>query len=117
MSSKLDQLLGLVNLIEEPEKVVITSSLSSTSPFSIGKKVLIRTVTHFQVGEVASVDSQFVQLKNATWIADSTRWHDCLSNGFSDSAELEPEPNPVWVAIGSIVDVREWNHELPSKQQ
>ena len=117
MSSKLEQLLQLANLIKEPEEITISGTSLSNSPFSPGKKVFIRTVTHFQVGEIVSVDQTFVQLKNASWIADSKRWYDCLKNGFNDSAEIEPEPNNVWIAIGSIVDVREWFHELPTKQQ
>lgn len=93
------------------------SCAGSSSPFKEGKKVFIRTVTHYMVGKVVSADEKFVRLEKATWVADSKRWHNALKDGFDSSAELEPEPNDVYVAIGAIVDVREWDHELPTKQQ
>jgi hypothetical protein len=89
--------------------------------FSEGEKVYIRTVTHHQVGEVVGVsdvgNTTFVVLKNASWIADSGRWHDALKDGFKDNAEIEPEQGLVAVNVGSIIDINEWVHALPTKQQ
>ena len=89
--------------------------------FAEGEKVYIRTVTHHQVGEVVGTSevgqTTFVILKNASWVADSGRWFDTLKDGFKDNAEIEPEQGMVAVNVGSIIDTREWLHDLPTKQQ
>jgi hypothetical protein len=90
-------------------------------PFSIGEKILIRTVTHYQIGEVVAVkdvgSTTFVFLKNASWVADMKRFADTLKDGFPSDAEIEPAPGIVGVNVGAIVDFFEWNHDLPTKQQ
>ena len=89
--------------------------------FAEGEKVFIRTVTNYLVGEVVSVqqvgEQSFVVLKNASWIADMKRFHDCLKNGFAMDAEIEPVTGVCAVSIGSMVDVFGWQHALPDKQQ
>ena len=89
--------------------------------FSEGEKVFIRTVTNYLVGEVVSVqnvgEQSFVVLRGASWVADSKRFHNMLKDGFAKDAEIEPCPGYVAVNVGSIVDVFEWLHELPTKQQ
>ncbi len=89
--------------------------------FSPGEKVLIRTVTHYQVGEVVEVkevgSQTFIVLKNASWVADMKRFYNTLKDGFPKDAEIEPAPGFVCVNVGAIVDVYEWNHALPTEQQ
>jgi hypothetical protein len=91
------------------------------SIFSTGEKVFIRTVTNYLVGEVVGtqeVGSQsFVVLKDASWVADMKRFYNTLKDGFPKEAEIEPAPGFVTINVGSIVDVFEWAHELPTKQQ
>jgi len=91
------------------------------SLFVQGQKYYIRTVTHHQVGECAGIVEEgnvpFVILQNASWVADSGRWHDALAKGFQDNAEIEPCPGIVRVNISSIIDVFDWSHDLPTKQQ
>jgi hypothetical protein len=79
-------------------------------------KVFVRTVTHYYTGRIdnsTNVPHGFLMLEDAAWIADTGRWHHALSTG--ELNEVEPFPDGVLVAIGSIVDVSPWNHELPSK--
>lgn len=89
--------------------------------FTPGTKVYVRTVTHHQVGEIVSIETvgqqSFLVLKNASWVADSGRWTTALKDSFSKTAEIEPFESEVLVNIGSIIDVTEWKHELPTKQQ
>ena len=89
--------------------------------FAEGEKVLIRTVTNYLVGEVVGVqpvgEHQFVVLKDASWVADMKRFYDCLKGGFANNAEIEPVTGICAVSVGSIVDVFEWRHALPSCQQ
>jgi hypothetical protein len=89
--------------------------------FAEGEKVLIRTVTNYLVGEVVSTqlvgDNTFVVLKDASWIADMKRFYNALKDGFAKDAEIEPVTGICAVNVGSIVDVFEWSHELPTQQQ
>jgi hypothetical protein len=85
------------------------------SPFDIGKKYLIRTVTHIDVGQVTEIIGDFVRLKDASWIADTGRYHDCLSKGIFN--EIEPYPSEVTINCSAIIDFSEWNHTLPTEQK
>lgn len=94
------------------DEVVDVSSLEDF----VGKKLFIRTVTYHMVGEVEKVVGKFFQLKNASWVADSGRFHDALKNGFPSNAEIEPTTQ-AWLNTDSIVDMFVWKHDLPKKQQ
>ena len=80
-----------------------------------GDVVFIRTVTNYCVGRIIQIDEQFVILENASWIADTGRWHQALKDGVLN--EVEPFVDPVEVAIGAIVDVTKWRHALPTQQK
>lgn len=80
-----------------------------------GKKVFIRTVTHHYTGLLAELDEGFLRLEKAAWIADDGRFADALASG--NLNEVEPYPGDCLVAVGSIVDVCEWTHDLPRTQK
>ena len=83
-------------------------------PITVGKNVLIRTVTHYTTGKIVAVGEHEILLTNAAWIADTGRWSEALAKG--TLAEVEAYPPELIVALGrgSIVDVVEWTHELPT---
>lgn len=81
----------------------------------IGSNVFVRTVTHHFTGRLTAADEHFLLLDDAAWIADDGRFADCLATG--SCLEVEPYPGSCLVAIGSLVDVSEWRHELPRKQR
>lgn len=85
-----------------------------SSVFKVGCAVFVRTVTYHLLGRVNSVADGFVELKEASWIADSGRFHQAITTGVL--AEVEPV-GIVYVAIASIVDVFPWVHDLPAKQK
>ena len=80
-------------------------------PFGIGNKVLIRTVTHIQTGEITELVGNFVVLKDAAWIADTGRFNECLGKG--TFSEVEPMTCKCIVNITAIIDAFEWQHALP----
>lgn len=81
-----------------------------------GKNVLIRTVTNFYTGNVAAVDDRWITLTDAAWIADTGRFSGALATGTLD--EVEPYPDgEVFVAVGAVVDVCDWAHDLPREQR
>ena len=84
------------------------------TPFNIGDKLFIRTVTYHITGKVKEIKGDFIKLGTAAWIADSGRFADALkSESFS---EVEPYKNFVWVNINSITDFTTINN-LPESQK
>lgn len=88
---------------------------ATDSPWVVGKTYFIRTVTHYVVGRLAAVYPQELVMHEASWVADTGRWHDALKTGTLN--EVEPSLAPKFVGRGSIVDVEEWNHPLPAAQK
>ena len=82
-----------------------------THPYQIGKNYLIRTVTMIQTGKLVAVTNQELVLEEASWIADTGRFSECLKNGTFN--EVEPFPGKVIVGRGSVIDATEFNHQLP----
>jgi hypothetical protein len=84
-----------------------------------GKNVLVRTVTHYYTGRLAGqVDgahASWLHLEDAAWIADTGRFSDALRTGQLN--EVEPYPGVCYVAVGAIVDVCHWPHDLPRTQK
>lgn len=83
--------------------------------YEVGKSYLFRTVTHYLTGKLEAVHDQELVISTAAWIADTGRFHDCLAKG--TLSEVEPMPGRVIIGRGSIVDVSEWNHPLPTVQK
>jgi len=114
MNKELVELL-LKELICNDECSSQSIESNNNTPFVIGKSYLIRTVTHIDLGEVVDVVGNFVILQHASWIADTGRYHDCLSEAKLN--EVEPYPNTCFVNLGSVCDAAPWNHALPRDQK
>lgn len=85
------------------------------SPLSVGRAVLIRTVTHYYTGRIAQVKAHEIVLRDAAWIADTGRFFDALSTG--NLSEVEPFVGPVSINRDVLVDATEWKHPLPKTQK
>ncbi len=80
----------------------------------VGKSFYLRTVTYHLVGRVEKIFGNFLQLEEASWIADSGRFMQTIKNGELD----EVEPVGVgFVNLGAVVDFFPWNHPLPKEQK
>lgn len=77
--------------------------------FEPKQKVFIRTVTYHSVGEIASVDDRFVELRKASWVASSGRFSECIATGSIDEKEYVGD---MLISLDAIVDVFPWNHDL-----
>lgn len=84
-------------------------------PFQIGEAYLFRTVTHIEVGRVKKIIGQFVELEDASWIADTGRYHDCLKKGIFN--EVEPYPLYTGINTQSLINYTPWLHALPKEQK
>lgn len=88
---------------------------SQSAPVEVGKAYLFRTVTHIEVGRVISVHGNFVTLEDASWIADTGRYHDCLKKGVFN--EVEPYPDTTTVNTAALINYAPWSHDLPKDQK
>lgn len=84
-------------------------------PFKVGEAYLFRTVTHIEVGRIRSICGKFVELEDASWIADTGRYHDCLKKGVFN--EVEPYPLTTIVNTDSLINAAPWPHDLPKEQK
>jgi len=101
----------LADVIRGANPSVPVPDASSALAELVGRNVFVRTVTHHHTGRLAAVDGQFLTLDDAAWIADDGRFHEALRDGKLN--EVEPFPGRCFVAVGAVVDVCEWLHDLP----
>ena len=80
----------------------------------VGKKFLFRTVTYHSVGKVEAQIGDFLELSEASWVADSGRFTNALKTG--ELLEVEPVGR-MWLNLSSVVDFFPWPHELPKNQK
>jgi hypothetical protein len=80
----------------------------------IGGKFLFRTVTYFSVGIVRSRFGKFLELREASWVADTGRFMQAIKNG--TLSEVEPVGR-MWINLDTVVDFFPWLHELPGDQK
>lgn len=88
---------------------------TSECPVKVGEAYLFRTVTHIEVGRVKSVSGAFITLEEASWIADTGRYHDCLVKGVFN--EIEPYPLTTTINSASLINFAPWPHKLPKEQK
>jgi len=84
----------------------------SGDPFEIGKAYLIRTVTYHQVGILKDIQGDFLIFKDASWVADSGRFSDCLSKGSFNEVEYV---GPMMINKTAIVDAFPWENKVPQE--
>lgn len=82
----------------------------------VGEKVFFRTVTYHCLGEVKKVVGRFVQLKTASWIADTGRFSDFIKSGLQSGTEVEPVGEQ-FLNMDTVVDFFIWKHKLPIDQK
>ena len=80
----------------------------------IGKKFYIRTVTYHLVGEVTKRIGDFLELKTASWIADSGRFMQAIKDGVL--SEVEPV-GTAYVNLKAVTDMFPWKHKCPTEQK
>lgn len=80
----------------------------------IGKKWFIRTVTYHSVGKVTKRIGKLLELKDASWVADSGRFMNAIKKGTLN--EVEPVGR-MYVNVDAIIDMFPWKHKLPTEQK
>ncbi len=88
-------------------------SNASRNPYDLGSSYLIRTVTHYAVGRVVEVTEHEIVLEQASWVADTGRFHEALSSGVLEEVEPFRGPRTI-IGRGAVVDADPWAHDLPT---
>jgi len=83
-----------------------------SGPFEIGKAYLIRTVTYHQVGILKDIQGDFLIFKDASWVADSGRFSECVSKGTFREVEYV---GPMIINKTAIVDAFPWENKVPKE--
>ena len=85
---------------------------------TVGKNYLIRGVTNYQVGRfvgfVHEGTAVFAILQEASWVADTGKFSNCLKTGTFNEVEWVPKSR-VPVNLNAVMDIFEWTKELPSE--
>ena len=80
----------------------------------IGKKYFFRTVTFHWVGKVEKKIGDFFELSGASWVADSGKFMQAITEGTLH--EVEPV-GKAFVNIKTVTDFIPWKHALPTEQK
>ena len=83
--------------------------------YEVGTKYLVRCVTMFYTGRLKRITPGELVFEDASWIADTGRFHDALKTG--DLREVEPFIEEVIIPRTAIIDASKWNHDLPRNQK
>ncbi len=99
---------------EKPFRAGESYFFRTENPFRAGESYFFRTVTYHLVGKVVRQTGTFLELADASWVADSGRFMQAIKKGELD--EVEPV-GTAFINIESITDAFPWPHELPTKQK
>lgn len=95
---------------------LFASHVQPTESFLItGQNYLIRTVTMIYVGQLIGQNATELLLKDCSWIPETARWADMLTDGAFN--EVEPYRDDVIVMRSIIADITIWRHPLPKEQK
>lgn len=87
------------------------------TPYIIGQKYLIRTVTMIYTGKLEQIFENELVLSSVAWIAETKRWTNSVLEGQFNEVEPYPKDAKVIIGRGAILDATtvEWN--LPVEQK
>ena len=71
-----------------------------------GTRVCIRTVTAYWTGTIVSAEDGYIELADATWIADTGQFGTFIA-GKTKAQSAQAMPGNVLVAVGAVVDIVE----------
>jgi hypothetical protein len=87
------------------------------TPYKIGKKYLIRTVTMIYTGKLKQIYDKELVLNECAWIPETERWANTCKNGTFKEVEPYPEKADVIIGRDAILDCFEVSWNLPKEQK
>ena len=87
------------------------------SCYPVGKNVIVRTITMIYTGKLSDVTATDLILTDCSWIPETGRYADFVSNG--EVSECEPYPDDLLVYINrkALLDMCELRSPLPRSQK
>ena len=108
----------LKDKVEELDKIKEKVTKKKEGVWIIGENYFIRTVTMALLGKLINVTEKELVLENASWIADTGRFHQFIKEGKLDnSSEVEPFVDDVIVNRSALIDATVWKHKLLETQK
>ena len=80
----------------------------------VGNKFFFRTVTYHLIGKVTKKIGNILELKDASWVADSGRFMNAIKEGKLN--EVEPV-GTAYLNLETVTDFFPWVHNLPTEQK
>ena len=102
--------------IETLEKKKETVRTKPVGVWQIGKNYVLRTVTMIDLGKLVDVTENELVLENASWIPDTGRWYNFLTDGKLNEVEPFPEGRVI-VGRHALIDALIWKFDLPKTQK
>lgn len=91
-----------------------SESKTNEHPFKVGESYFFRTVTYHLVGQIKEIIGKWIVLKDASWVADSGRFHVALEKG--ELSEVEYMDKAI-LNMDTITDASPWNSKLPKESK
>ena len=104
-------------LIEKLLELAVGDEIKSVGiehPFQEGKSYFIRTVTYHFIGTIKEIVGKWIILKDASWVADSGRFHEALEKG--TLSEVEYMKSAI-INMDTITDATEWENKVPKESK
>lgn len=101
--------------IGDAKKLAQMVSSDKSHSLAIGRKYLVRATYH-HIGQLVAVTDTDIVLMGGGWLADSGRFSKCLKEGTVNEFEALPDQNETRiVSRNDIIDIFNWNHDLPKE--
>jgi hypothetical protein len=99
------------------ETKIETVKVCEGTPFKIGVKYLIRTVTMIYTGKLEKIYNKELVFSTCAWIPDTGRWSDAVEKGTFSEIEPYPINSEVIINRDVILDICDLNYDLPKTKK
>lgn len=117
--SKIDIKDLTIREVESLSKYLPQSKQEEAHPYEdlIGKAIFVRTVTFYYVARLKKVYSKELVIEHVCWIPDTGRFNECMKEGRFNEIEPFNLKKDVFIGRGAIIDLSEWNFDLPTQKK
>ena len=101
-------------LVEKLLAIAVNDGVTGSTdhPFKEGESYFIRTVTYHFIGTIKEIVGKWIILKDASWVADSGRFHEALEKGTLNEIEYMDK---AIINMDTITDATIWIAKVPKK--
>ena len=81
----------------------------------VGENYCFHTVTMIEIGRLVKVVGSTAVIEQASWVADTGRYHEFFRDGVISEVEPYPKGLQVCVNLEALIKYSKWTHDLPDK--